>query len=57
MASVLADLVVEYEAALTLGMRLGAAFDAATPQELALRRLALPAAKFHVCKRTVTAVG
>jgi putative acyl-CoA dehydrogenase len=57
MASVLADLVVEYEAALTLGMRLAAAFDAATPQELALRRLALPAAKFHVCKRTVTAVG
>ncbi|MEO6821638.1 MAG: acyl-CoA dehydrogenase family protein [Candidatus Nanopelagicales bacterium] len=57
MASVLADLVVEYEASLALGMRLAATFDSADPQAAALRRLALPAAKFWVCKRTSSAVG
>ncbi|HEY7859294.1 MAG TPA: acyl-CoA dehydrogenase family protein [Candidatus Nanopelagicales bacterium] len=57
MASVLADLVVEYEASLALGMRLAATYDRSDPQETALRRLALPAAKFWVCKRTQSAVG
>lgn len=57
MASVLADLVVEYEASLALGMRLAATFDSTDPQSAALRRLAVPAAKFWVCKRTPVAVG
>lgn len=57
MASVLADLSIEYEAALALGIRLAATFDSEQPQSAALRRLALPAAKFWVCKRTPSAVG
>ncbi len=53
MANVLADLAVESEAATALGLRLAAAVDALEdPHEAALRRIALPLAKFWVCKRT-----
>jgi putative acyl-CoA dehydrogenase len=53
MRNVVADLQVEAEAATALAVRLAAAVDAAAdPQESALRRIALPLAKFWVCKRT-----
>jgi putative acyl-CoA dehydrogenase len=54
MAAVLADLVVESEAATTLAMRLAGAAERAgrgDTQEAALLRVALPAAKHWVCKR------
>ncbi len=53
MRAVLADLAVESEAATALAVRLAGAVDAAAdPHEAALRRIALPLAKFWVCKRT-----
>ena len=53
MQNVVADLHVETEAATALAMRLAAAVDAPhDPHEVALRRIALPLAKFWVCKRT-----
>jgi putative acyl-CoA dehydrogenase len=53
MQNVLADLAVESEAATVLGVRLAAAVDdLSDPHEAALRRIALPLAKFWVCKRT-----
>ena len=53
MQNVLADLAVETEAATALAMRLAAAVDSPNdPHEAALRRIALPLAKFWVCKRT-----
>jgi putative acyl-CoA dehydrogenase len=53
MQNVLADLAVETEAATALALRLAAAVDARhDPHEAALRRIALPLAKFWVCKRT-----
>jgi len=53
MQNVIADLAVEAEAATALSIRLAAAVDAADdPHEAALRRIALPLAKFWVCKRT-----
>ena len=54
MAGVLADLALESEAATTLAMRLAGAADRAArgdAAEAALLRLALPAAKYWVCKR------
>ncbi len=54
MANVLADLVVESEAATLLSLRVAAATDRAAAgdaTEAALRRIALPAAKYWVCKR------
>jgi putative acyl-CoA dehydrogenase len=60
MASVLADLALESEAATTLAMRLAGAADRAArgdAGEGALLRLALPAAKYWVCKRTPVAVA
>ncbi|MGG2460033.1 acyl-CoA dehydrogenase family protein [Streptomyces sp. RGM 3693] len=54
MRSVLADLAVESEAATVLAMRLAAAVDrsqAGDAGEAALRRLALAAGKYWVCKR------
>jgi putative acyl-CoA dehydrogenase len=51
MRSVLADLVLESEAATALAMRLARAFDSDSPAELALRRALTSAAKFWVCKR------
>jgi putative acyl-CoA dehydrogenase len=62
MQNVVADLAVESEAATWLAIRLAAAVDGLTdPQEAAheraLRRIALPLAKFWVCKRTPTMVA
>ncbi|NYD42146.1 acyl-CoA dehydrogenase family protein [Nocardioides panaciterrulae] len=58
MQNVLADLAVETEAATVLAMRLAAAVDRADdPHEAALRRIALPLAKFWVCKRTPAMVA
>jgi putative acyl-CoA dehydrogenase len=55
MQNVLADLALESEAATALSMRLAAAVDASIAgdeQAAAFRRIALPLAKFWVCKRT-----
>jgi putative acyl-CoA dehydrogenase len=53
MQNVLSDLAVETEAATALAMRLAAAVDNLhDPHEAALRRIALPLAKFWICKRT-----
>ncbi|WP_193607727.1 acyl-CoA dehydrogenase family protein [Nocardioides lijunqiniae] len=53
MQNVLADLAVESEAATALALRLASAVDRRhDPHEAALRRIALPLAKFWVCKRT-----
>ncbi len=60
MASVLADLALESEAATTLAIRLAGAADRAArgdAGEAALLRLALPAAKYWVCKRTPMATA
>jgi putative acyl-CoA dehydrogenase len=58
MQNVVADLAVESEAATALAMRLAAAVDRADdPHEAALRRIALPLAKFWVCKRTPAMVA
>jgi putative acyl-CoA dehydrogenase len=66
MQNVVADLAIESEAATALALRLAAAVDAvADParssteraHERALRRIALPLAKFWVCKRTPTMVA
>ncbi len=51
MRSVLADLVLESEAATALALRLACAFDSERQDEIALRRALTPAAKFWVCKR------
>ncbi|MDP4014377.1 MAG: acyl-CoA dehydrogenase family protein [Candidatus Nanopelagicales bacterium] len=56
MRNVLADLAVEVEATIALGMRLAAAVDAAQAgdqSEAMLRRIALPAAKFWSTKRSI----
>jgi putative acyl-CoA dehydrogenase len=53
MANVLADLAIESEAATMVALRLAAAADRAAAGdegEQALRRLALAAVKYHVCK-------
>ena len=55
MTAVLADLTLESEAATTLAMRLAGAADKAARgdgEQAALLRIALPAAKYWVCKRT-----
>ncbi len=58
MQNVVADLAVESEAATALAMRLAAAVDSpADAHEVALRRIALPLAKFWVCKRTPAMVA
>jgi putative acyl-CoA dehydrogenase len=58
MQNVVADLAVESEAATALAMRLAAAVDQPdAPHEAALRRIALPLAKFWVCKRTPAMVA
>jgi putative acyl-CoA dehydrogenase len=58
MQNVVADLAVESEAATALAMRLAAAVDRPDdPHETALRRIALPLAKFWVCKRTPAMVA
>jgi len=50
MRTVLADLALESEASTTLSMRLARAFD---DDEIALRRVLTPAAKFWICKRAI----
>jgi putative acyl-CoA dehydrogenase len=58
MQNVVADLAVESEAATALAMRLAAAVDRPhDAHEVALRRIALPLAKFWVCKRTPAMVA
>ncbi len=60
MGNVLADLVIEAEAAAVLAMRLAGAADRAARGdrgEAALLRIALPAAKYWVCKRAVVHAG
>ncbi len=53
MQNVIADLAVESEAATAFALRLAAAVDRRDDaHEAALRRIALPLAKFWVCKRT-----
>ncbi|HXB48640.1 MAG TPA: acyl-CoA dehydrogenase family protein [Streptosporangiaceae bacterium] len=55
MTGVIADLTVESEAATTLAIRLAGAADRAArgdAAEAALLRVALPAAKYWICKRT-----
>ncbi|MEQ7010829.1 acyl-CoA dehydrogenase family protein [Actinopolymorpha sp. B17G11] len=58
MANVLADLAVEQEAATLLVLRLATAVDRASadPAAQAFLRIALPAAKYLVCKRTPAVV-
>ena len=51
MRNVVADLAIEYEAAVMLGMQVAATFDADDDHARALRRLATPMAKYWVCKR------
>jgi putative acyl-CoA dehydrogenase len=51
MQNVVADLVLESEAAMALALRLARAFDQHDEASLLLRRVLTPAAKFWVCKR------
>jgi putative acyl-CoA dehydrogenase len=51
MQSVLADLILESEAATALAMRLARGFESEAPSEATLRRALTSAAKFWVCKR------
>ena len=52
MTAVLADLALEYEAAMLAGLRLAQLFEAdASDRDVALRRLATPVSKYWVCKR------
>jgi putative acyl-CoA dehydrogenase len=59
MRNVLADLAVESEAATVMAMRLARAFDgrAGSKTEAPFGRLALPVAKYWVCKRASSHVG
>jgi putative acyl-CoA dehydrogenase len=60
MTSVIADLTLESEAATTLALRLAGAADRAArgdEAEAALLRVALPAAKYWICKRTPMITG
>lgn len=55
MQAVLADLIVESEAAMWLMMRLAAAYD--DEGSPGLRRIGTPIAKYWICKRTPVVVG
>jgi putative acyl-CoA dehydrogenase len=60
MTAVIADLTLESEAATTLAIRLAGAADRAArgdAAEAALLRVALPAAKYWICKRTPMITG
>jgi putative acyl-CoA dehydrogenase len=60
MTGVIADLTLESEAATTLAIRLAGAADRAArgdAAEAALLRVALPAAKYWICKRTPMITG
>ncbi|WP_170429359.1 acyl-CoA dehydrogenase family protein [Ruegeria arenilitoris] len=56
MRSVLADLVLEWEGALTLGMRVAQAFDSRTDEDKAFARISVALAKFLNNKRCPTVV-
>jgi putative acyl-CoA dehydrogenase len=52
MTAVLADLALEYEAALLTGLRLAQLFEhEASDRDIALRRLVTPVSKYWICKR------
>ncbi len=52
MTAVLADLALEYEAAMLTGLRLAQLFESrASDRDAALRRLATPVSKYWICKR------
>ena len=51
MRAVLADLVLDWEGALTLGMRVAQAFDGDTPEQRAFARIGVGLAKFLANKR------
>jgi putative acyl-CoA dehydrogenase len=58
MRGVLADLVLESEAALAMTMRLASAFEEESdPAQRIWKRLVTPAAKFWICKRAVELTG
>ncbi|MFE6668671.1 acyl-CoA dehydrogenase family protein [Streptomyces sp. NPDC057697] len=57
MRNVLADLALESEAATALAMRLAAACDDGSESELALLRIAVPAAKYWVTKQCAPVVA
>jgi putative acyl-CoA dehydrogenase len=58
MQSVLADLMLESEAAIALVLRLARAFEAGAPDsETAFARLATPAVKYWLCKRAPPVVA
>lgn len=59
MQSVLADLAIESDAALMLGLRVAQAIDAAPqdPEQAAFARIATALGKYWVCKRTPTFVN
>jgi len=58
MTGVLADLVLESEAATALSLRLARAFDRQDDSdETAFRRLMTPAAKYWICKRGIMLAG
>ena len=59
MRGVLADLVLEAEAAMVMAIRLAGAFDAAAsdPAAASFARLATAVAKFWICKRAPAATG
>jgi putative acyl-CoA dehydrogenase len=52
MRNVLADLALECEAAVVLAMRLARTFDAIDEEQILLRRILTPVAKYWICKRT-----
>lgn len=52
MQNVLADLVIEHEAALALTMRIARALDQSTPTEKLLVRMGTAVGKYWICKRT-----
>ncbi|MBO9448377.1 acyl-CoA dehydrogenase family protein [Ruegeria sp. R14_0] len=56
MRSVLADLVLDWEGALTLGMRVAQAFDGQTDEDKAFARISVALAKFLNNKRCPTVV-
>lgn len=57
MQTVLADLVLESEAATALSLHLANAFDQQTPLARAYQRILTPAAKFLVCKRAIQTIA
>jgi putative acyl-CoA dehydrogenase len=56
MRAVLADLVLEYEAAVLLTLRVARAFDASSSDEAAFSRLAVAVGKYWLTKRTANFV-